>query len=87
MKSKKARFSFMLGHEELREFNLNITGYFEYHYENYGEDSDGNRGERTLIIDDVQFDPLFDGKHLDEITHPDQYAYLLERAKESCYFE
>lgn len=73
-------FSFPMG------LGFTVTGTITYHYENYGEDADGNRGERTLFIDEVIFDQ-FDHLHLDEFSTAQQYAYLVERAKESCYFD
>lgn len=86
MVKKTVNFKFTLGDILIDNFHSEITGFIEYHYENYGEDRDGNRGERMLFIDDVIFD-LFDGRNLDEFITHDQYLYLVDRAKESCYFE
>lgn len=41
-------------HMEMGQSIINIDGYVHYHVEmNYGEDADGNRGEKRIFVDDV----------------------------------
>ncbi len=77
----------LFGEEESRVF---VQGEVEYHIdENWGADADGHRGERRVIVDEIQLvDIEVDGKSESEgVFERGQERYVVDRISEKFFAE